>query len=103
MAQRHAFPVGSKCQYPRTIAKQNGRSRRLCQRGDGKRLPLTGEDLRVYLQNLPAEQIDRIEIITNPGAKYEAEGNAGIIDIRLKRDKNIGANGSVNATYSQGM
>ncbi len=70
---------------------------------DGKRLPLTGEDLTNYLQNLPAEQIDRIEIITNPGAKYEAEGNAGIIDIRLKRDQNVGANGSVNATYSQGV
>jgi outer membrane receptor protein involved in Fe transport len=69
---------------------------------DGKRLPLTGDDLSNYLQNLPAEQIDRIEIITNPGAKYEAEGNAGIIDIRLKRDKNLGANGSLNATYSQG-
>lgn len=70
---------------------------------DGKRMPLTGEDLTTYLQNLPAEQIDRIEIITNPGSKYEAEGNAGIIDIRLKRDKNLGANGSVNATYSQGF
>ncbi len=70
---------------------------------DGKRLPLTGEDLTNYLQNLPAEQIDRIEIITNPGARYEAEGNAGIIDIRLKRDKNLGANGSVNTTYSQGQ
>lgn len=70
---------------------------------DGKRLPLTGADLTNYLQNLPAEQIDRIEIITNPGAKYEAEGNAGIIDLRLKRDKNHGANGSVNSTYSQGF
>lgn len=69
---------------------------------DGKRLPLTGEDLSNYLQNLPAEQIDRIEIITNPGSKYEAEGNAGIIDIRLKKDKSLGANGSVNTTYSQG-
>ena len=69
---------------------------------DGKRLPLTGEDLTSYLQNLPAEQIDRIEIITNPGSRYEAEGNAGIIDIRLKKDKNLGANGSVNLTASQG-
>ena len=72
-------------------------------RVDGKRLPLTGNDLTAYLQTLPAEQIDRIEIITNPGAKYEAEGNAGIIDIRLKRDKSHGANGSVNTTYSQGI
>ncbi|MCC6463666.1 MAG: TonB-dependent receptor [Saprospiraceae bacterium] len=69
---------------------------------DGKRLPLTGADLTAYLQNLPAEQIDRIEIITSPSAKYEAEGNAGIIDIRLKRDKNLGANGSLNTTASQG-
>jgi hypothetical protein len=69
---------------------------------DGKRLPLTGQDLTSYLQNLPAEQIDRIEIITNPGARYEAEGNAGIIDIRLKRDKNLGANGALNTSVSQG-
>ena len=69
---------------------------------DGKRLPLNGENLTNYLQNLPADQIDRIEIITNPGARYEAEGNAGIIDIRLKKDKSMGANGAVNATYSKG-
>jgi iron complex outermembrane receptor protein len=69
---------------------------------DGKRLPLSGNDLSNYLQNLTADQIDRIDIITNPGAKYEAEGNAGIIDIRLKRDKRFGANGTINSTYSQG-
>ena len=70
---------------------------------DGKRLPLSGDDLSNYLKNIPAEQIDRIEIITNPGAKYEAEGTAGIIDIRIKRDKSLGANGSVSSTYSQGV
>jgi iron complex outermembrane receptor protein len=69
---------------------------------DGKVLPLSGDDLSSYLKNLPADQIDRIEIITNPGAKYEAEGNAGIIDIRLKKDESIGANGSLSATYTQG-
>lgn len=69
---------------------------------DGKVLPLSGDDLSNYLKNLPADQIDRIEIITNPGAKYEAEGNAGIIDIRLKKDKSMGANGSLSATYTQG-
>ena len=70
---------------------------------DGKRLPLTGDDLSAYLQNLNAEQIDRIDIISNPGAKYEAEGNAGIIDIRLKKDKNSGANGSLSGNISQGV
>ncbi|WP_235297939.1 outer membrane beta-barrel family protein [Portibacter marinus] len=69
---------------------------------DGRRLPLTGDDLTNYLQNLPAEQIDQIDIITNPGAKYEAEGNAGIIDIRLKKDKNLGYNGNVGYNVSQG-
>ena len=69
---------------------------------DGKRLPLTGDDLANYLRNLPAEQIDRFDIITNPGARYEAQGNAGIIDIRLKKDKSLGANGSVSLNGSQG-
>ena len=69
---------------------------------DGKRLPLSGDDLSNYLKNLPADQIDRIDIITNPGAKYEAEGNAGIIDIRMKKDKRLGSNGSVSANASQG-
>lgn len=70
---------------------------------DGKRLPLAGDDLTAYLENLTAEQIDRIDIITNPGARYEAEGNAGIIDIRLKKDKSLGYNGSVSGTYSKGL
>jgi iron complex outermembrane receptor protein len=69
---------------------------------DGKRMPLSGEELVNFLRNLPAEQIDRIEIITNPGARYEAEGNAGIIDIRMKRDENLGANGSVTGSFDQG-
>lgn len=69
---------------------------------DGKRLPINGDALTNYLENLPAEQIERIDIITNPGAKYEAEGNAGIIDIRLKKDKTVGANGSVSTNVSQG-
>jgi iron complex outermembrane receptor protein len=69
---------------------------------DGKQLPLAGDDLSGYLKNLPADQIDRIEIITTPGAKYEAEGNAGIIDIRLKKDMSMGSNGSLNATATQG-
>ena len=70
---------------------------------DGKRLPLGGDDLTNYLENLTAEQIDRIDIITNPGAKYEAEGNAGIIDLRLKKDDRFGANGTISSTFSQGF
>ncbi len=69
---------------------------------DGRRLPLTGTDLTNYLRNLIAEQIDRIDIISSPGAKYEAEGNAGIIDIRLKKAENEGTNGTLAASGSQG-
>ena len=69
---------------------------------DGKRLPLGGDDLSNYLQSLTADQIDRIDIITNPGSKYEAEGNAGIIDIRLKKDKSHGGNGSISSSISKG-
>lgn len=69
---------------------------------DGKRLPLSGDELSNYLRSLTAEQIDRIDIITNPGARYEAEGNAGIIDIRLKKNENEGFNGTLAVTGSQG-
>ena len=67
---------------------------------DGKRIPYAGQELANYLRNIPSDQIDKIEIITNPGAKYEAEGNAGIIDIILKRNKSYGTNGSLNANYT---
>jgi len=70
---------------------------------DGKPSPLRGEDLASYLRSLQSSDIEAIEIITNPGAKYEAEGNAGIINIRLKKDKSLGANASVNLGYSVGV
>ncbi|MBK9270909.1 MAG: TonB-dependent receptor [Saprospiraceae bacterium] len=69
---------------------------------DGRRIPMSGQELSNYLENLNAEQIDRIDIITNPGSKYEAQGNAGIIDIRLKKDSNVGGSGSISSTVSQG-
>ena len=51
---------------------------------DGKPSPMTGADLANYLRGLPSAAIDRIDIITNPSAKYDAAGNSGIIDIHLK-------------------
>jgi hypothetical protein len=70
---------------------------------DGKRVPLTGQDLADYLRALPAEQIQTIELITNPPASYDAQGSAGVIDIRLKKDQRLGLNGSVNASYGRGV
>ncbi|MDP5092566.1 MAG: TonB dependent receptor [Polaribacter sp.] len=69
---------------------------------DGKPSVLRGEDLSNFLKTLQAADIDSIEIITQPSSKYDAEGNAGIINIILKRDKSLGINGSVTSGYTQG-
>ena len=67
---------------------------------DGKPSPLSGADLANFLKSLQSAQVDNIEIITNPSAKYEAAGNAGIINIRLKKNKAFGTNGTVSAGYA---
>jgi hypothetical protein len=70
---------------------------------DGKPTPMSGTDLANYLRGLPSGAIERIDIITNPSAKYDASGNAGIIDIRMKKDQRLGANGTFTAGYGQGV
>jgi outer membrane receptor protein involved in Fe transport len=70
---------------------------------DGKPSPLSGADLAAFLKSLQSAQIEAIEIITNPSAKYDAAGNAGIINFRLKKNKSFGTNGSVNAGYNIGV
>lgn len=70
---------------------------------DGKITPMTGQELANYLKGMPSSSIDRIEIITNPSAKYDAAGNAGIIDIRLKKSTSNGTNGSLTASAGQGV
>lgn len=62
---------------------------------DGRPSILDGNDA---LQQIPASAIDRIEIITNPSAKYEAEGTAGIINVILKKRRGQGLNGIINAS-----
>jgi hypothetical protein len=70
---------------------------------DGKISYLTGTDLANYLRNLPADQISTLEIMTNPSSRYDAAGTGGIINIKLKKNANIGMNGSANATLAQGF
>ena len=70
---------------------------------DGKPTPMAGNELGAYLRGLPSSAIERIDLITNPSAKYEAAGNSGIIDIRLKKDQRLGMNGTLNASYGQGI
>jgi iron complex outermembrane recepter protein len=62
---------------------------------DGKPSVLTGQDLTNFLKTLQASDIEAIEIITQPSSKYDAAGNAGILNIRLKKDKRFGTNGTV--------
>jgi hypothetical protein len=70
---------------------------------DNRQTPLSGQDLATYLKTLQSSQIEAIELITNPSAKYDAAGNAGIINIRLKKNKSLGTNGSVNAGWNIGI
>ena len=64
---------------------------------NGKASGLTSDNRAQILQQLPAESIDRIEVIDNPSAKFSAEGSAGIINIVLKKDRKAGYYGSVQA------
>ena len=68
---------------------------------DNRPTYLSGPDLANYLRNMQASQLDQIEIMTNPPAKYDAAGNAGIINIKTKKNKQFGYNGSFNIGYGQ--
>jgi iron complex outermembrane receptor protein len=66
---------------------------------NGKPSSLLGiDDGSNALQSIPADQIERIEVITNPSSKFEASGTAGILNIILKKDKKMGFNGTVTGT-----
>ena len=64
---------------------------------DGKPSGLGGINIAEALKLIPAETIDKVEVITNPSARYDAEGGGGIINIVLKKGKNLGINGTVTA------
>ncbi|WP_157558078.1 outer membrane beta-barrel protein [Niabella aurantiaca] len=66
---------------------------------DGRLIQLSQKDLVNYLKSIPAGNVSKIEIITNPSAAYDAAGNAGLINIITKRSKQQGYNGSIQASY----
>jgi iron complex outermembrane recepter protein len=68
---------------------------------DGKPSYLSGQELANLLKNMPSSAIEQIEIMTNPSAKYDASGNSGIINIKTKKNKMHGINGSVSASLQQ--
>lgn len=65
---------------------------------DGRESALAGNDITSLLQSLPANSIEKVEVITNPSSKYDAEGQTGIINIVLKKNIRTGLNGSINTS-----
>ncbi|MCD6011621.1 MAG: TonB-dependent receptor [Flavipsychrobacter sp.] len=70
---------------------------------NGKIQPISAQELGNLLKSMPSNSVENIEIISNPSSKYDAAGTAGIINIKMKKDKKMGFNGSVNANYIQGV
>ena len=67
---------------------------------NGRPTPLRGTQLSSFLKSLPANTVERIEVVPNPSAKYDPEGMAGIINIALKTNVDLGLSGSVNSAVS---
>lgn len=69
---------------------------------DGKQTYLSATDLNNLLASMSSAQVEQIELMTNPPAQYDANGNAGIINIKTKKSKQQGFNGNINLAYTQG-
>ncbi len=80
-----------------SIAGKNGVSVMV----NDRMLNLSGSELMNYLRNIRSENILKIEVITTPPAKYEAQGNSGIINIILKKNQNLGWSGYLTTNYTQ--
>jgi outer membrane receptor protein involved in Fe transport len=65
---------------------------------DDKPTYLSGENLGNYLKSIPASQLEAIELMPNPPARYDAAGNAGVINIKTKKSRAAGFNGTINAS-----
>jgi hypothetical protein len=70
---------------------------------DDKPTYLNGDDLNNLLGSMNAAQVAKIELIPNPPARYDATGNAGVINIRTKKNGNAGFNGNITTSYTQGV
>ncbi len=66
---------------------------------DGRPSQLSGKDLESYLNGIEATALEKIELIANPSAKYDAEGSGGIIDLKMKRNRLGGFNGSADVSH----
>ncbi|MEZ5017191.1 MAG: outer membrane beta-barrel family protein [Flavipsychrobacter sp.] len=70
---------------------------------DNKPTYMNGEELVAYLRGLSAEEVKQVEIMTQPSAKYDAEGNVGVINLEMNKNKIKGWSSSTNGRYSQGV
>ena len=70
---------------------------------DGKPTYMSASDLANLLRNMQSSQLEKIEIMTNPPAKYDAAGNAGVINLRTKKNQNMGLNGSATVGFGYGF
>lgn len=68
---------------------------------NGRMLNLSGTSLLNYLKSIRSENISKIEVITTPPSKYEAQGNSGLINIILKKNPNLGFSGNINTGLTQ--
>lgn len=69
---------------------------------DGKQTYIGGADLNSLLSSMNSSQVEQIEIMDNPSAKYDAAGNAGIINIKTKKNRQRGFNGNATLAFGQG-
>ncbi len=67
---------------------------------DGRQTYLSGDDLKNYLQSITAEDVAQVEVITQPSAHYDAEGNAGIVNIKMRKIKKRGFNGIATTAHT---
>ena len=67
---------------------------------NGREMKMEWEAIVDFLKGITPEQVDKFEVLTNPGVKYDAEGTGGIINLRLKQSRNYGINGNVGANIS---
>ncbi len=70
---------------------------------NGREVKLSPQDLTTLLKSLPANSISKLEILRSPSAKYDAASSGGIVNIVLKKGIKLGTNGSVDASYFQGV
>ncbi|GAA4464368.1 outer membrane beta-barrel family protein [Nemorincola caseinilytica] len=70
---------------------------------NGRQTYLSGEELRDLLESMTADEVAQVVVISQPSARYDAEGNAGIIDLKLRRLRRSGINGNVNLAWTKSL